>query len=531
MPNVKSNIQIKSNLFIRSSESLEGGDHPEKDDAFLARIFSKAALETLTKRFPDIELSEIQKRVLNGETNIRLADIKAEASEDNFAEKAAAIEMSENDAAAETGAIIPEDPNKAAEKEFAEKAAALDMSENAPEIISEAASEAVPETIPEVSAASCDQSASEIPEEQAEEDASADMPENTDASESGDMPEVRVRYYDKTTENAKQRRNGSSKFSLDALLKEDLGGMKTAIVCGDLSEYVSFRLFEAGIPHILDTAPVNSANSSCARFLADILWDCRERVITKDNFTKRFTARCSAHAHRLDECYKALCDLAGSENDLDIGGLAKSIMASGLPDEIFDVHKGDVTVFGAGKSALSSFDKVYVTENALDGISARIMLQKRPVIVYIGGVPETVRNGSRVLALENGAPKIHIGAEDIDPVSFIGGNVGEAIRRQAYISQSVKSGDSMRLELNGGVYDVVHKNMVIGKLTKKFSESLTGEFGGKRYFEALPKSLGSVIVTDVVTIVSARAGDSVHAQFRDRSFWFGVELDGFASEA
>lgn len=524
--NIKSNIRIKTNLYVRGAQSLEGGDHPEKDAAFLSRILSKTALETLTKRFGDVELSDIQKRVLNGETNIRLADIKtAEASADNFAEKAAAIEMSENDAAAETDAVIPEDPEKTAEKEFAEKAAALDMSENIPEAVPE-----IPE-IPTVSAASSDQSASEIPEK---EDASADMPENADASENGDMPEVRVRYYDKTTENAKQRRNGSSKFSLDALLGEDLVGMKTAIVCGDLAEYVSFRLFEAGIPHISgdkngnNKNNGNSANSSCARFLADILWDCRERVITKDNFTKRFTARCSAHAHRLDECYEALCGLAGSENDLDIGGLAAKIMESGLPDEIFEVRKGDVTVFGAGHADLTSFDKVYVTENALDSVSARIMLQKRPVIVYVSDLPEFVGNGHHSLMLENGAAKIHIGAKDIDPISFIGGNVGEAIRRQAYISRSVKSKDLLRLELNGEVYDVIHNDMAIAKLTKDFSESLTGEFGGKRYFETLPRSFDAVKVTDVVTIVSERAGDKVHAQFRDRSFWFGVELCGFA---
>lgn len=473
-PNIKSNIRIKSNLFIRSPESLEGGDHHEKDIAYLTRIFSKTALEELKKRAPDAELSEVQKRILNGETHIRLADIAAAPEAENVPEKSESVPET---------ASVPEIPE-----------------------------------IPEIPAVSAELPAKE------ENTVSENVPEEAD------MPAVSAKHEEAAPDNSARHDEGLRKITLDELLGQELGGERTAIVCGDLAEYVGTRLHAANIPHILGASSADPVNSSCARYLADILWDCRERVITKDNFTKRFTARCSAHAHRLDECYEALCGLAGSDDKLDIGALAGRIMKSGLPDEIFDVHNGNVKVFGTGNADLSGFDKVFVTENALDGVSARTLLEKRPVIVDMNGAPEIVRNGSRLLMIENGAAKIHVGSGDIDPISFIGGNVGEAIRRQAYISRSVKSGDAVKLELNGGVYDVVHGDMVIGKLTAEFSESLAGEFGGKRYFDALPKSLGGVIVTDVVSIVAERAGDKVHAQFRDRSFWFGAELCGFASE-
>lgn len=109
--------------------------------------------------------------------------------------------------------------------------------------------------------------------------------------------------------------------------------------------------------------------------------------------------------------------------------------------------------------------------------------------------------------------------------------MGDAVRKQAYISKNVKPGDSVTLVLNGGVYDIIHEGAEIGKMFESFSESLTAEYGGKRYLEKLPERVEGAYVTNVITVVSccdpSEYEGVISPQFREHRFWYGVEIGGF----
>ncbi len=451
MSSIKSNIRIKSNIYLRSPETCSDGDFPERDSAFAAQILDESALKALKKRADErgvtIDFSDVQRRILNGEKNIRASEIRS-------------------------AAIRAEQSEKAAE-------------------IPPAQAEQLEKTV-------------EIPTVQAVE-----------------QPEKAV----------------LEKISLSELMEQGFGGDKTAVLCANTgyAEYVSVLLHKNKIPHRL----INGVGiTEPVRQLADVLWDCHERVINRDGFDKRFTARCGSYAARKDEFFDALCKFAGgaTSDGLDIGALAQSIMRGGLPEALFGERHDNVTVAASDDVKGMDIDRVYVLENGYEGgLPTELLSEERKLLSLSEGCPAVVRGAGR-FAVVDGAGKAAVGVieNDVDRLSFIGGSVGDAVRKQAYISQNVKCGDEVRLELNGGVYDIVHNGMIIAKMSAAFSESILGEFGGKRYFAELPKSLGDLIVTKVITVVSCRSaeefGDTVSPQFRDRNFWLGVEVSGFAAE-
>ena len=435
---LKSNIRIKSNIFL-----LSDGDHPERDADFAAQVLSAAPLAELKRRADangvEIAFSEVQQRILNGETNIRLSEIK------------------------------PAQPDAADKPQIQE--------EQTPEL-----ENAVSEEAPEGSA--------------------------KQAAESIDNIES---------------------LEFNELLKRGFGGEKTLIICANdgWARYVSLLLDRGGFPNIMTGGP-----AAPVRHFADVLWDSNDRVLSRDNFNKRFTARCAAEAARADECFDALCGFAGNapSEGLDTGALAAKIMSGGVPDSLFGGRNIDLTVAAAEKADPEKFGKVYVLENGFDELPSAA---KESARIRMADCPEVISaENSAVIVGNDGKVSVSIGGDDVDVLSFIGGTVGVAVGKQAYISRNVKCGDPVTLELNGGVYDVVHSGQVIAKTTAAFSDRVLGEFGGKRYFEELPQSLGGVRITNIMTVVSCRGaeefGESVPPLFRGRSFWLGVELGGFA---
>ncbi len=450
MSSVKSNIRIKSNIYLRSPETCSDGDFPERDSAFTAQVFDETALKALKKRADEsgvtIDLSDVQRRILSGEKNILASELQS-------------------------AAIRAEQPEKAAE-------------------------------IPSVRAEQSEKSVEILPVQ-------------------AEQPQKAV----------------NEKIGLSELMERGFGGGKTAVLCANAgyAEYVSVLFHKNKIPHGL----INGIGiTEPVRQLADVLWDCHEKVISRDGFDKRFTARCGSDAARKDEFFDALCRFAGGapSDGLDIGALARSIVSGGLPDALFGERNDDVTVAASDDVKAMDLDRVYVLENGYEGgIPTELLSGDREILSLSEGCPAVVRGAGR-FAVVDGAGKAAVGVieNDVDRLSFIGGSVGDAVRKQAYISRNVKCGDEVRLELNGGVYDIVHSGMVIAKTSAAFSESVLSEFGGKKYFTELPKSLGDLIVTKVITVVSCRDaeefGDTVSPQFRDRNFWLGVEISGFASE-
>ena len=442
MNNIKSNIRIKSNIFL-----LSDGDHPERDAEFAARVFAAAPLAELKKRADangvEIAFSEVQQRILNGETNIRLSEIK------------------------------PEQPDAADKPQVQEEPAEQPEPGNA-----------VPEEAPEGSA--------------------KQAAENIDNIES---------------------------LEFNELLKRNFGGGKTLIVCanGGYARYVSLQLDQSGIPNILTGEP-----AAPVRHFADVLWDCNDRVISRDNFNKRFTARCAAEAARADECFDALCGFAGNvpSEGLDTGALAAKIVGGDVPGSLFGGQNTELTVAALNSADPEKFENVYVLENGFDEPPA---LTKEAVRFGIEDCPLIVSGAgsSAVIVDSAGKPAVGIGGDDADVLSFIGGTVGVAVGKQAYISRDVKCGDAVTLELNGGVYDILHSGRVIAKTSAAFSERVLGEFGGKKYFDRLPQRLGGVRITNIMTVVSCRGaeefGETVPPLFRGRNFWLGIELGGFAA--
>lgn len=452
MSSIKSNIRIKSNIYLRSPETCSDGDFPERDSAFTAQILDESALKALKKRADEsgvtIDFSDVQRRILNGEKNIRASEICS-----------AAIRAKQPEKAAEIPPVRAKQPEKAVE-----------------------------------------------------------------------IPSVQAEQPGKTV---------LEKVSLSELLERGFSGDKTAVLCANVgyAEYLSVLFHKNKIHHRL----INGIGiTEPVRQLADVLWDCHERVISRDGFDKRFTARCGSYAARKDEFFDALCKFAGGapSDGLDLGALARSIISGGLPDALFGELHDNVTVAAADDVKGMDFDRVYVLENGYEEGIPTEFGSKDPhckLLSLSDGCPAVVRGAGR-FAVVDGAGKAFVGVieDDVDRLSFIGGSVGDAVRKQAYISQNVKCGDEVRLVLNGGVYDIVHNGMIIAKMSAAFSESILSEFGGKRYFVELPKSLGDLIVTKVITVVSCRSaeefGDTVSPQFRDRNFWLGVEVSGFAAE-
>ena len=410
MANIKSNIKIKSNVY-----RLFDTDHPEKDAAFVSQVFYAPPLAKLKKLADEngveLKLSEVQERVLNGDTNIKLSEISSAQIVD--------------------------------------------------------------------------------------------------------------------AENISQH-----SLELKELLKRGFESERTLIVCADggYAKYVSFLLHKNNIPNNV----LMKELAAPARHFADVLWDCSDRVISRYNFNKRFTARCHSESASADEYFDSLCGFTGStpQDGLDISILAEKITRGEIPDSIFGGSNINITVAAAGEADLKKYDKVYILENGLDkpiptedNVSAeRFRIADCPTVICGGG-------NSAVIIDSTGSHAISVYGE-VDRLSFVCGTVGDAVRKQAYISQNVRKNDEVRLELSGGVYDVVHNGMVIAKMSAAFSEYILGEFGGKKYFERLPQSLGGIIVTNVITVVSRLSqeefGESVPPQFRGRNFRLGVELGGFA---
>ena len=517
MAGVRSNIKIKSNVYIRSPESLSDGDHPEKDAAFAAQVFAAASLNALKKRAEEngvsIAFSDIQQRILNGEQNIRLSELASTTSAKPAEQE---IEEKASEGAPTSGTSEPADSVK----------------------VETAVEEMPPET---VERAKDGAETAEIPSIQAVEHAD----QAKEDIETAEIPSIRavehteqIKEEPAKTEIPSIQADEQGSVDLNRLIKRGFGGDRTLIVCADggYAGYVSFMLHKNNVSHVL----MNEFTASApVRHFADVLWDCNDKVINRENFKRRFTARCPVDAARADECFDALCGFAGSAptDGLVIGALAEKIMRGDVPDSLYSGGNSLITVAAADDADPKNFDKVYVLENGYDdpGFIAEDMGAAR---CNISGCPEIAcgaGDGAAIIVDGAGKAAIGVGCGDVDRFSFIEGTVGDAVRKQAYISQNVKCGDGVRLELNGSVYDVIHNGMVIAKTSAALSERVVGEFGGTRYFEQLPQSLGNdLIVTNITAVVSCpgadKFGESVPPQFRDRNFWLGVEIRGYASE-
>lgn len=327
-----------------------------------------------------------------------------------------------------------------------------------------------------------------------------------------------------------------------------------AILClknGD-AEYISWLLHKNKIPHTLIRENVQGA--SLGRGLAEILWDHHDRIITRDSFVKRFTARCGGGAEQAAAYFAELCGYlangaACEAESLDCELLAEKICQGGeLPAKILNSKNSALTVSAIRKAKGREFDKVYLLgydfapkesgsardekmlylaetrpKNELEILSrkSKWVFKRNKNNRWIRTVREAYKRQSVCVGFGTGD------TEDLDYSSFVEGGIADAIRRQAYISRSVRCGDEVELRLCGGIYEIIHSGNVIGKMSASYSENLLDEFNGRRYLTELPEKITELFVTNVITFVSYKDYENIPAEFRKKRFWLGVEISGF----
>jgi len=331
----------------------------------------------------------------------------------------------------------------------------------------------------------------------------------------------------------------------------------TAILCrknGD-AEYISWLLNKNKIRHTLIRE--NAAGASLGRYLADVLWDWRDKTIDRAGFVKRFTMRCDRDEAKADEFFSALIGYVGATDDvLDCETLAEKICCGGeLPAVILNARDEMLTISTISRAKGKEFDKVYLLgydfspkgdsrsrdekmfylaetrpKNDLEILrhSAKWTFKRSEKNRWIRTVREAYKEQSKCVGFGTGD------SEDIDYYSFVEGTIGDAVQRQAYIAQFVKCGDEVFLRVKGDVYEIVHGDMVIGKMSKSYSDDLLGEFGGKKYVEQLPERISELFVTNIITFVSLNDANNqseqkIPDQFRKKRFWLGVEISGFGT--
>lgn len=336
---------------------------------------------------------------------------------------------------------------------------------------------------------------------------------------------------------------------------------ETAILCmknGD-AEYISWLLNKNKVRHTLMRE--NTQGASLGRYLADVLWDWHEDTITRENFVKRFIMRCDSSKEKADAFFTAIADYSDKRNNsdvLDCTALAEKICCGGeLPAVVMNARDEMLTISTIKRAKGREFDKVYLLGYDFSDASATSKNGHEERMFYLAETRpksdlEVLRHSARLTfrrnennrwirtirdAYKERSKCVGFGtgdSEDLDYYSFVEGTIAEAVQRQAYISENVKCGDEVYLHVCGDIYEIVHGDTVIGKMSHSYSENLLGEFGGRKYVEKLPERISELFVTNIITFASLDGTENgslskVSEQFRKKRFWLGVEISGFGT--
>lgn len=330
----------------------------------------------------------------------------------------------------------------------------------------------------------------------------------------------------------------------------------TAILCRNNgeAEYLSWILHKNKVPHSL--IRTNGQASSLNRYIADVLWDYNGRKISREDFIKRLTVRCGLKNQQSEAYYNDLCELVFNDvrDYIDCEALAKRLcQESDLPANILNQQNSQLSISTIHKAKGREFDKVYLLgydynpkfkANRIDTEEERILyvaetrprneleilkkgnrynwfFKKNSNNRWIRTIRKPYKKQAFCVGFATGL------SEDIDYSSFAEGNIIEAVKRQAYISKNVKSGDKVYLQLNNGIYQIVHNETVIGEMSDSYSENLTSKFSGRQYISKLPSIITDLFVTNVITFVSCKDYDNIPQKFRKNRFWLAVEISGF----
>lgn len=339
--------------------------------------------------------------------------------------------------------------------------------------------------------------------------------------------------------------------------KERNVNQTTAILCRNNgeAEYTSWLLYQKGIPHSLIRS--NMQKPSLDRCVADALWDYANDIIGESVFIDRLKTRCSLDEQFAKGVFDSICYAVYHDNRdyFEIEKLAQTYCAStdfSISDPERDSQPLIVSTIHKAKGR--EFDKVYLLgydyntqtdrfhpnteeERVLYVAQTRPrkeieILPKRRKYNWFFKKSENNRwirtsfSNRTFRSFCSGFATGLVG--DVDESSFVCGQYQDAVRRQYYISNSIHRNDVVDLKLNGGIYEIVHKGNVIGRMSGIYTAQLTGRFNdGRRYIHELPNKITDLFVKEVYTFVSNKEYENVAMQFRKRRLWLAVEISGF----
>lgn len=349
----------------------------------------------------------------------------------------------------------------------------------------------------------------------------------------------------------------AEKFSKNNISEEET----TAILCRNNgeAEYMSTLLHSKKIPHTL--VRNIGQDMSLNRCIADVLWDYADKIMSKDEFTKRLFVRCNFTEKQADGFYNSLTEFlseitSGYAYDyIDREKLAEILCQKiDFPETIRNENNNHLIVSTIHKAKGREFDKVYLLgydynpdykKDESDTEEERILYvaetrPKKELEILKKGkkydwyfLKSNCNRWIRTIKVPYKNPFCAGFAtgllNDIDYSSFVSGNLIEAVTRQEYIANNVKAEDEIYLKLNSGDrYYIIHNDIVIGEMTREYSDNLREKFGGRRFISnRLPDKISNLYITNVITYVSNKNYENIPQIFRNNRFWLGVEISGF----
>lgn len=360
----------------------------------------------------------------------------------------------------------------------------------------------------------------------------------------------------------------------NGLIKDELGGIasadnikqydfrsidkRTAILCRNNgeAEYVSHLLHEKHIGHNLLRSV--DQGSTLKRFIADCLWDYQASPrIACSAFVERYFARVAPDEKSATEAFKALSTLVYNEAketiELErlVGALA--MPSTRIPDVLVNENDYLLTVSTIHKAKGREFDTVFLFSNGIkldyDATEeSRVWYvgctrAKRRLFMIEGKRPFLQRSGTysprwvqtkrhRVKwtrKLKKHCANIVLGLPlDLDETGFIGEDFSTAIKRQEYIAQKVKTGDTVEVLLIDGKYQIRHNGEnVVGYLSSDMVGQLLDIARETNPVSNVPPYLSPAYIKNIVTVIPSRFAENVPLYFRETKFWLGLELTGF----
>lgn len=325
-------------------------------------------------------------------------------------------------------------------------------------------------------------------------------------------------------------------------------GESAAILCRNNgeAEYISSQLYKKGIQHTLLRGSGHPL--SYHRWIADVFWDYREPLVSRDGFIERYKARVVADERRASLSYGALCELCDVEHERDIKleNLAEMLMKSVAPPaELLNKECENLVVSTIHRAKGREFDTVYLLESELPKNSAdteearvRYVGVTRPrvdlKILEKSGKWHLLKNdygrwffrgnlyGRYCKNLSVGMPG------DVDITGFVDESIGEWIDIQHYIATQVKPGDVAEITRSGDNYCIVHQGNTIGRLTDGIDSDFWSAIKRTDRRDKIPQRLYDVYISNIVTIVQRQHSERIPLWFRESRFWLGVEITGFA---